>query len=181
MARVTNNSHQQILTTMRINKHLNSFIYVLLGIILGILISFITDMYMQYNHEKEMQIQELGNLPSLEEFEKRIDEIRYVDTIKTLSYISCEEREFDYYKDEEGYVSQSGFIPDESTAVRVCMPILQKIYGNDVLEDMPISICLSSNGIWKLHGHVKYGSNGGSFYMEIDKKSGKVLKVLHGK
>ena len=166
---------------MRINKHLNPFIYILLGIVLGGLVSFIANMYMQYNSENEMQIQELANLPSLEEVEKRIDEIRQVDTIKTLSYISCEEREFDYYKDEEGFVPQSGFIPDESTAVRVCMPILQKIYGNDVFDDMPISICLSSNGIWKLNGHVKYGSCGGSFYMEIDKKSGKVLKVLHGK
>ena len=81
--------YKQILITMRINKHLNPFIYVLLGIILGVVISFMADMYMQYNHEKEMQIQDFANLPSLEEAENRIDEIRQVDTIKTLSYISC--------------------------------------------------------------------------------------------
>jgi len=77
---------------MRINKHLNPFIYILLGIVLEGLVSFIANMYMQYNRENEMQIQEFANLPSLEEVEKRIDEIRQVDTIKTLSYISCEER-----------------------------------------------------------------------------------------
>ena len=136
------------------------------------------DMYMQYNHEKEMQIQDFANLPSLEEAENRIDEIRQVDTIKSLSYISCGEREFDYYKDEEGYVPQSGFIPDESTAVRVCMPILQKIYGNEAIEKTAIDICLSNKEIWKIRKHLKRKNKQETLYMDINKNTGEVIKII---
>ena len=164
----------------QINKNIKFFCF-LIGLAFGTTIYIFISMFSSPKNIVEASRREEVKKITVEDMKHRNSLITRIDTLNDIFFNLCEEREFNYYKDKEGYVPQSGFIPDESTAVRVCMPILQKIYGNDVFDDMPISICLSSNGIWKLNGHVKYGSCGGSFYMEIDKKSGKVLKVLHGK
>lgn len=106
--------------------------------------------------------------------------IAKLDTIKSISYVAVRPDTFkaDYYKGK-GYKPKDGFIPNEYVASQVGIQIAKGMYGNRVLEAMPLRMTLDKNNVWHLEGHLSDLPLGGSFYIELDKKTGKVLKIFH--
>ncbi|WP_321439067.1 YbbC/YhhH family protein [uncultured Bacteroides sp.] len=71
-------------------------------------------------------------------------------------------------------------VPNEETAMKIAEVILFSIYGQKVYASRPYCIELR-NGVWIIEGTLPKGCQGGVPYVEIQKKDGKVLKVIYGK
>lgn len=77
-------------------------------------------------------------------------------------------------------VAQNGFVPDESTAVKVAEAIAIAQYGEkEVSKEEPFRARLYGN-TWIVKGtlHPK-GALGGTIVVKIDKKNGTVLFLTH--
>ena len=71
-------------------------------------------------------------------------------------------------------------IKDSTTAVAVAEPILFGIYGKDnILEQKPY-IIQHIDDYWLISGTRHYDV-GGTFFIIIDAKDSKVIKITHGK
>ncbi len=78
---------------------------------------------------------------------------------------------------------EEGIIPTAEIAFKVAEPILVGIYGMDIIEsEKPFFINLENN-TWIIEGTFSGSeeTEGGIAYMEISKKTGEVLKVIHTK
>ncbi|WP_321519552.1 YbbC/YhhH family protein [uncultured Bacteroides sp.] len=71
-------------------------------------------------------------------------------------------------------------VPNEETAMKMAEVILFSIYGQKIYSSRPYCIELK-NGVWIIEGTLPKDYQGGVPYIEIQKKDGKVLKVIHGK
>jgi len=77
--------------------------------------------------------------------------------------------------------SQNIHIDDKKSLVKYAEPILFKTYGNhQILSERPY-IILFKGGVWIMHGTLPNNSLGGTFYIEIMAKDGKVIKMTHYK
>jgi hypothetical protein len=85
------------------------------------------------------------------------------------------------YSQYLGYKPKNGFIPNESIAIKIAEIILVQIYGKNIYEERPYNIMLKDS-IWKIEGSLnpKY-DKGGVFYIELNKNTGEVVKVMHTK
>jgi len=84
---------------------------------------------------------------------------------------------------------KSGFVPDEKTAIAIAVAIWLPIYGDHIFYKKPFVAKLDSTlNKWivkgsitpKNKGEVLY-IRGGVPYIEINKKTAEVLRVIHGK
>lgn len=83
--------------------------------------------------------------------------------------------------DIAAYVPSDGFVPDERTAVRIAEAVLIPIYGEQqVARERPYQASLR-NGVWIILGSLPKNVLGGVAKVEISKKNGCVLSVIHGK
>lgn len=81
----------------------------------------------------------------------------------------------------QGYRPPNGFVPDESTAVRVAEAVLRPIYGEEkIKKERPFSAKLEGD-IWTVTGHLDEGYHGGVAEIRIAKSDGRILEVGHGK
>jgi hypothetical protein len=85
--------------------------------------------------------------------------------------------------DIEGYHPPNGFVPDKETAKRIAEAIWLPIYGRVVLSQKPYEVILIDDRIWIVEGTTRsiFARGGGTAYIEIDKYTGAILKVAHGK
>jgi NTF2 fold immunity protein len=75
----------------------------------------------------------------------------------------------------------SGFVPDESTAIKIALAVWEPIYGkSEIAEQAPYRASLK-DGVWVVSGSLPVGSLGGTAIAEIAKEDGRVLRVSHGK
>jgi hypothetical protein len=85
---------------------------------------------------------------------------------------------------EATYVPKQGFVPDQTTAVRIAEAVLVPIYGDQILKQRPFNANLSGDR-WIIEGSFSHpkgeGWRGGVALIEIKKSSGEILKVTHGK
>lgn len=81
---------------------------------------------------------------------------------------------------ETGYIPSEGFVPNDTTAIKIAEAVWVNIYGHDVLLKKPYQAKLNK-GIWIVQGTLPNGFKGGVPYILIQKKDGRILKVLHGK
>lgn len=80
----------------------------------------------------------------------------------------------------EGYVPKAGYVPDMETAIRIAEAVWLPIYGEKILKRKPYRAKL--NGFtWIVEGSLPKGMKGGVPYIEIDKRTCVILKVMHGK
>lgn len=75
----------------------------------------------------------------------------------------------------------NGRVPNEETAIRIAEAVWLPIYGNLIYDSKPFKAKLIDDSIWVVLGTLPKGYVGGTPYAEIQKKDGKVLKVIHGK
>ena len=98
-----------------------------------------------------------------------------------FSYILNDSLSLDDYSTVEGYMPQKGLIPTAEMAIQIAEIILKNIYGNEKIEGQkPFSVNIE-NDIWIIEGHLEKGYLGGVVYIELSKKNGEVLKVIHTK
>ncbi|MCL1937341.1 MAG: YbbC/YhhH family protein [Candidatus Azobacteroides sp.] len=97
-----------------------------------------------------------------------------------MSFILNTNLSSDNYSEITGYFPDAGFIPNEEIAFKIAEIVLTQIYGKEnINEGKPFSINLE-NDIWIIEGTL-YRRKGGVAYMEIQKKDGKILKIIHTK
>ncbi|WP_165044861.1 NTF2 fold immunity protein [Dysgonomonas sp. ZJ709] len=100
--------------------------------------------------------------------------------IKNSVKIENEDKAIPANTETKGYCPKDGFIPDKETAVSVAEIVLVKIYGKEVLSQRPFLVTLKDN-IWIIEGHLEEDMDGGVAYIEIDKQTGQIRKVVHTK
>lgn len=76
--------------------------------------------------------------------------------------------------------NKDGYVPDESTAIKIAEAIWLPIYGDKIQENKPFRASLSGDSIWVVTGTV-HTSEGGVPFALIQKKDGKILDVYHEK
>ena len=100
-----------------------------------------------------------------------------------LASLSCSATEALKEQDSSGpgYLPKDGFVPDKATALSIAVAVLMPIYGkNTISAEQPLVPTLK-DGIWTVSGSQPPGRAGGVAEIKIDKASGKILKVGHGK
>ena len=82
---------------------------------------------------------------------------------------------------KHSYVSPAGFVPDSSTAVRIAEAVWIPIYGEQqIARERPFSATLR-HGVWTVGGSLQKGQAGGVAVAEISKRTGRIIRVSHGK
>jgi len=98
--------------------------------------------------------------------------------------------EFSYYpnrrvvgQEDNGLLEQVDVIPDKKTAIKIAKILWLPIYGKKYLLGYSYKVELVGNEIWAIAGvkniHRIFGTKGGGPYIEIEKKTGLVLKIGH--
>jgi NTF2 fold immunity protein len=82
---------------------------------------------------------------------------------------------------KHSYVPPRGFVPDSTTAVRIAGAVWISIYGEETIADERPFIAKLRNGVWTVHGSLPRGNIGGVAEAEISKRSGRIIRVSHGK
>ena len=80
-----------------------------------------------------------------------------------------------------GYVPPEGFIPNPEVASQVAKAILVPIYGEAQIKlEMPFRIQLRGD-VWVIDGREYLPKNvlGGYVHMELSRRDGRVLCVMH--
>jgi hypothetical protein len=73
----------------------------------------------------------------------------------------------------------TGFVPDETTAVRIAEAVLEGLYGPDkTRNEQPYTASLV-DGIWVVRGTVQHGKVGGAAVLRISKNSGTILFFIN--
>jgi hypothetical protein len=88
---------------------------------------------------------------------------------------------FCFSQTQKNYIPKKGFVPNKETAIKIALAIWEPIYGKKHIDKQKPTIATLKDGIWYLHGTLPKGCRGGTAMLEIDKKTGKILKVGHGK
>ena len=82
---------------------------------------------------------------------------------------------------KHSYVPPAGFVPDSSTAVRIAEAVWIPIYGEEqIARERPFSATLR-NGVWTVGGSLPKGQAGGVAVAEISKRTGRIIRVSHGR
>lgn len=76
---------------------------------------------------------------------------------------------------------EKGFVPDESTAVKIAEAIWLPIYGKDIYELRPFRGQLQGDSVWFVSGTLPKGMDGGVPYAWILRKDCRVIGVGHEK
>ncbi|MDE3057966.1 MAG: hypothetical protein KGJ59_08415 [Bacteroidota bacterium] len=79
------------------------------------------------------------------------------------------------------YVPPLGVIPDSMTAINVGTLILSKVYGDSLIESEKPFTAVFSRGYWVVYGSLGDNMVGGVAEIVIDKSSGEVKNISHGK
>lgn len=83
---------------------------------------------------------------------------------------------------EYNYVPPNGIIPDSSTAIKVSVVILSKIYGRKRIESEKPFTAILKGGYWIVYGSLpEHPDVMGVAEIVIKKKNGEVINVSHGK
>jgi hypothetical protein len=83
--------------------------------------------------------------------------------------------------DERGFVPANGFVPDGATAVAIAEAVLTPIYGRVQVEaERPFSASLTG-GNWTVEGSLPAGYVGGVAEVVIEKSTGRIVRVTHGR
>lgn len=73
-----------------------------------------------------------------------------------------------------------GYVPDEETAIKIAEAVWLPIYGENVKDEKPFHASLKNDSIWIVEGTL-HTELGGVARAEIQKRDGKILRVIHGK
>ncbi len=82
------------------------------------------------------------------------------------------------------YIPTNGYVPDKETAIKIAESVWLPIYGKDIYEEQPFVAKLNDD-IWTVTGTLPQVEGmvtvGGVAEIDISKKDGRILRVIHGK
>ena len=80
------------------------------------------------------------------------------------------------------YLPGEGYVQISKTAIIIAEAVCSQIYGEELIDREKPFVAKLNNEIWTVSGSLsKSFDNGGVAEVEISKKDGKILKVIHGK
>jgi hypothetical protein len=81
------------------------------------------------------------------------------------------------------YSPAAGLVPTADVARKIAEAVWTPIYGKEhIEEEKPFHAVLTNNEVWVVQGSLPKGYTvGGTAYIEINKRDGRILKVIHGK
>ncbi|WP_210521509.1 YbbC/YhhH family protein [Hymenobacter terricola] len=81
------------------------------------------------------------------------------------------------------HATDAGFVPNATVAKQIAEAVWVPIYGKEHIEEKkPFRAVLVNNEIWVVEGSLpKRYDVGGTAYIEINKRDGRILEVTHGK
>jgi len=72
-------------------------------------------------------------------------------------------------------------LPTISSVLAIAEPVLIANYGADVMDNEESLLVNLENNIWTVVSSPKEGQKGGVLQIQIDKITGKILNISHGK
>ena len=85
--------------------------------------------------------------------------------------------------EKHNFTPENGYVPNEETAISIAVAVWIPIYGKKKIEnEKPYKATLKKD-VWYIEGSFHGGlySKGGVAEAEIDKKTGQIIRVTHGK
>jgi hypothetical protein len=85
---------------------------------------------------------------------------------------------------EDSYRPPEGMVPNKETAEAIAEAVLVPIYGKDTIaSEKPFETTLQ-NGVWHVSGTLRKPPDatvaiGGTAQIDISKKDGRILRVIH--
>lgn len=89
-----------------------------------------------------------------------------------LLLVGCSEK-----RPQGSYVPQSGFVPDEKTAVSIARTVWQPIYGERSIASGEPYVAKLEGRVWYVCGTLPEGHIGGVLRAWIQKSDGRVIGV----
>lgn len=82
----------------------------------------------------------------------------------------------------QGFQPPQGFVPDAKAAIRIAVAVWSPIYGEKQIQaEKPFRATLK-HGVWTVSGSLPNAFTlGGTAMVQIAKKDGRILFVMHGK
>ena len=77
-------------------------------------------------------------------------------------------------------LEKTKYVPDAKTAIDIAKTIWIPTYGKRVLDEKPFSATLQNDSVWLVTGTLD-AKDSATAYAEIQKKDGKILKIVHRK
>lgn len=134
-------------------------IFILIGIII---IQFFNKQHTKCDKEKA-QLKE--TFDSLIGWNRKIEELHYPD-----GYLRSE---FLYPKE--------GLVSNYKTAIKIAEYIWLEKFGNTIYKEKPFNAVLVADSLWIITGSLPENTAGGTLYIEINKKDGKIYRSIHEK
>jgi hypothetical protein len=83
--------------------------------------------------------------------------------------------------DEPNFIPKNGYVPDDTTAIKIALAVLEPIYGRNLIEnEKPFKATLNGE-TWSVTGTLKPGHLGGTAIVELNKQTGCIVRVIHEK
>lgn len=82
--------------------------------------------------------------------------------------------------EQHNYVPENGYVPDESTAIKIAVAVWSPIYGKHQIENSAPYNAELKNGVWVVTGSLPENLVGGVPIVEINKQTGEIIRVSHG-
>jgi hypothetical protein len=104
-----------------------------------------------------------------------------------IMYIENKELSSKDYANAIGNMPADGLIPTKEIAVQIAEIVLSKIYGHERIEQQKPFFINLEDDVWIIEGYFNRHeggvatTDGGVAYMEISKRNGTILKLLHSK
>lgn len=79
-------------------------------------------------------------------------------------------------------VVENGVLNNETIAVEVAKIYISNIFGKACLqEEKPYQVVMINDSIWDISGSLPKNALGGTFSIVLDKRTGGVISIMHGK
>lgn len=85
------------------------------------------------------------------------------------------------YAEDHNYVPKNGFVPDSPTAVSVAEAVSIPIYGREKVESQKPFRASLKGSTWTVTGTLEKGLVGGVAEVVIDKMTGRIIRISHGR
>ncbi len=78
------------------------------------------------------------------------------------------------------YMPPEGYVPNAKVAVEIAEVVAEPIYGKGVLShEQPLAAKLDGD-VWIVSGTLPKGYKGGTLECRISKRTGQILRMMHG-
>ena len=78
------------------------------------------------------------------------------------------------------FLPTAGMVPDSLTAARVAEAILIPIYGKAVVNAQRPFVARLADSVWIVEGYIPPDRIGGVATVEIGRRDGRIIRVIHG-